>query len=275
MNNEVNNNVNTNVENTNNVPTSTIPVTNPQEKFVMQQPQIIQSNTVQMPQVNPTPVVQTPQTTESVLTQVPNNDPNAMINENLKKVEIKNYTPPSKFKIFLLIVFFILLVLFVLFLPEVTELVEKYTKKDEGYQKEDVITTGTLLCTMNTNTTNLDKEYEFSFNFKDSKLTKTKFITTTRGDVTADSQELDGLADSCKKLKTETKEIEGVEIRCDYEDGRLIETQSIYLETVDLEKLDAAYTEAGGMLPGYEYLQDIDGIEKNMKVAGYSCQREK
>ena len=266
MNNEVNNNTNPNVENTNTVPTATIPVNTQPEKFVMQQPQIVQSNTVQMPQVNPNMVQPT---------NVPQQDPNAMINENLKKVEIKNYTQPSKFKLFLLVLFFILLIAFVLFLPEVTDLVKKYTEKDPNYQKEEVITTGTLLCTMSTNTTNLDKEYEFSFNFKDSKLTKTKFITTTRGDSTMDDVELDKLADSCKKLSSETKDLEGVEVRCEYEEGRLIDSQSIYLETVDQEKLDAAYTEAGGIVPGYEYEESIDQIEKNMLVSGYNCKREK
>ena len=49
-------------------------------------------------------------------------DANAMINENLKKVEI-NYTPPSKGKIVLLLLFFIALIGFIIFLPNINTLV--------------------------------------------------------------------------------------------------------------------------------------------------------
>ena len=41
------------------------------------------------------------------------------------------------------------------------------------------------------------------------------------------------------------------------------------------EKLTAAFTEAGGVMPVYEYNQEIDGIETNMKASGYTCKREK
>ena len=266
-----NNNVNTNIDN-NNVPTATIPVANSGDKFVMQQPQIVDSNTVQMPQVNPIPPVQPQQVLTSNIS--PNNDPNTMTNENLKKVEIKNYTPPSKFKMFLLVLFFIVLIAFVLFLPEVTSLIKKYTQGEEKYQKEE-ITTGKLVCVLNTNTKDLDKEYEATFSFADSELYKTKFITTTRGDSTADTEVLDELAENCKKINTETQEIEGFTIKCDYMEGRMVETQVFELETVDEDKITAAFTEAGGVLPGYRYKQSIDDIESNMKVSGYTCNREK
>ena len=45
-------------------------------------------------------------------------------NDKLKEVEI-NYTPPSKGKIFLLVVFFILLIGFVIFLPDISKMIEE------------------------------------------------------------------------------------------------------------------------------------------------------
>ena len=198
-------------------------------------------------------------------------DNGAMVNENLQKVEIKNYTPPSKFKVFILLVFFALLIAFIIFLPDISSMIRNY-RNGETYQKEEIITTGKLICTLNTNTTDLDKEYEFDFSFTDSKLKKTKYIVNTRGDVTTEST-LDVLAENCKNLKNETSELEGISIRCEYTENRLIETQVFDLETVDVEKLTTAYTEAGGILPSYKLDQDIDGIEKNMKASNYTCER--
>ncbi len=255
MNNDQNNNVN-------NIPNGTV---NPQDKFVVQQP------TIQPTQVP----IQNQQSTVPPVVNNPQQDPNRMVNENLKKVEINNYTPPSKFKLFLLILFFIILIAFVLFLPEITALVKKYQQGGVEYEKEEVITTGKLSCVLETNTKDLDKEYDYTFSFTDTKLTKTKFITVTRGDSTTDTVELDTLASTCEKLNKEVKDLEGITIKCDYQEGKLVESETIELDLIDEEKLSSAFSEAGGILPGYTYQQDIDEIEKNMKVAGYTCKREK
>ena len=264
------NNLN-NQTNNNTVSTNTIPVASTQEKFVMSTPQIVSSNTIQMPQVN-----QVPNQTPIVNQQTPNTnpDPKIVVDQNVKKVEINNYTPPSKFKVFLLILFFILLIVFIIYLPEINTMIKNYREGGTNYQKEE-ITTGKLICSLETNTTNLNKSYEFTFTFVDSELLREKFITSTRGDSTADDADLDTLANSCKRLQEDTKDLDGVEIGCDYSEGIVTERQSIDLETVEIEKLDAAFTEAGGIMPGYQYKQDISSIEKNMKAAGYSCKREK
>ena len=207
-------------------------------------------------------------------TDVPTTDNNAMINENLQKVEIKNYTPPSKFKIFLLFLFFGLLIAFVIFLPQISTFIRNYGK-EENYQKPvEVITTGKLICTLTGNTSDLDKEYEFDFSFADSKLKRTKYIVYTRGDTTTEAL-LDELNEKCKVLKNGAEELEGVSIKCDYTEGKLNETQIFELETIDREKLNAAFTEAGGVLLSYTYDQDIDSIETNMKASGYTCERQK
>lgn len=229
-----------------------------------------------MPVVEPTttPMVQQAVPNTEVPT-VPNVDNNAMINENLQKVEIKDYTPPSKFKIFVLLVFFALIVAFIMFLPQISEYIRNYNNPNKEVPvKEEVITTGKLVCSMTSNTSELDKEYEFSFNFTDSKLKRTKYTAYTRGDSTTEAL-LDEANEKCKTLKELTSELEGFNIRCDYSSGKLTETQVFELDTIDTEKLAAAFTEAGGILPSYKNDQDIDSIETNMKASGYTCSREK
>lgn len=225
----------------------------------------------QAPTVNPG-VVATPQPTTVPQPQLVT-DNNTMVNENLKKVEIKDYKAPSKFKVFLLIVFFIALVAFIIFLPDISSMISIYMSGANN-KPEEIITTGKLICTVDTSTSELDKENEFTFTFEDSKLKKFKYISTVKGDSTSETS-LDELAEKCNNLKKETNDLDGFYIRCDYMEKELTETQNINLDTIDTEKLGAAFTEAGGILPTYTYDQNIDDIEKEMKLSNYLCIREK
>lgn len=240
-------------------------------------------NTQPIPQpVEPTNVVVPPVQQVTPRTEIPpivNNpqpqpDPNAMVNENLKKVEIKNYTPPSKFKTFLLVVFFILLIAFVIFLPEISSMVRIYMNGNTQPEVKEVITTGELSCTMVSNTTDLDKEYEFLFTFVDSKVKTSKYFANTRGDSTTEDS-LNELSERCNHLKEITKDVEGFTVKCEYVEGKVMEKQTFDLEKLNTEKLDSEFTEAGGMLPTYNFDQDISEIETNMKYAGYTCERQK
>ena len=228
------------------------------------------------PVVQPTPVVpETPviEPQPTVVPQIDNSDPNAIVNEKLKKVEI-NYNPPSKLKLILMIVFFVLILAFIIFLPNITTFINKY-RAGTIEETEEVITTGRLKCSLNTTTTNLDKDYYLVFKFTDKKLERTEFTITTKGDVTLDEETLNKLAGTCKQLKENVSGMKGVSIQCNYSDGKLEEIQSFDLSVVEQNKLSSAFTEAGGNNPEYKYGQDIDGIERNMNASGYSCKREK
>ena len=242
-------------------PVMQTPVVQPMPEPVTQP--VIQPTPMTQPQVGPTPTTGPQMGTDN----------NTMVNENLKKVEIKNYSPPSKFKMFVLILFFIGLVAFIIFLPDISTMINLYTSGE--YKKEETkITTGKLICKLNTNTSELDKNYEFTFTFEDSKLKKIKYIADTRGDSSSEAL-LNEQSEKCNALKEATTDIEEFYIRCDYTDGELIETQNIDLETLENEKLSAAFTEAGGILPTYNYDQNIDDIESNMKASDYTCVRER
>lgn len=198
---------------------------------------------------------------------------NAVSNEKLKKVEI-NYTPPSKAKTFFTFMMLILIIGFVVFLPEITAAVNQY-KANKNAQKDAVITTGKLECDLTSNTTNLDITYLRVFKFTDSKLNEAEFTVTTRGDATLDEQTLNDMASKCSLLKTHTESISGVDINCTHSEGKLVEKQKFVYANLNMEDLDAAFTEAGGTYPEFENEQNIDTIEKNMNAAGYSCVRKK
>lgn len=268
-----------------NQPNDTVTTTPAVEPQVVQtptvEPQVVQTpavetQPVQTPTVETqpvqTPVADTSQTTAVPTVQQPV-DNNAIVNENLKKVEIKNYTPPSKFKVFVLFVFFAMLIAFVIFLPDISSMVRIYLNGKEEPQVQ-VITTGKLICSLSTNTSDLDKEYEFEYGFTDNKLKTIKYIVNTRGDTTTENT-LDELSEECKKLKEYTDSIEAVNVKCEYTEGKLMEKQVFELETLDVETLDAHYTEAGGITLSAKYDQEIDGIESNMKASGYTCERQR
>ena len=101
-------------------PVSMEPVSPPMETNPVQPQPVISE---------PQPVMSEPQPTVVEPAPVPmpgeGQDPNGMVNENLKTVEI-NYQPPSKAKVFVMMIFFFLMVGFVVFLPQITETIELY-----------------------------------------------------------------------------------------------------------------------------------------------------
>jgi len=200
-------------------------------------------------------------------------DPNGMINEKLKKVEI-DYKPPSKYQTFLLIVFFIFIIGFAFFLPEISSYINLY-KSGKLNEVNEEITTGKLTCTLKTSTANLDMDYVRIFYFDAKALTKAEFTLTTRGDPSQDEQTLNELNSKCEKLKEHAKGINGLDVKCNYSDGKLIEEQLYRYSSINPEDLSAAFAEAGGSVPEFTDGEDIDKIEHNLNSAGYSCFKEK
>lgn len=198
----------------------------------------------------------------------------AVVNENLKTVEV-NYKPPSKFKTFMMIMLFVFFIAFVIFLPDINSYVNQVLA-GKNEKKEEIITTGKLECNLKTNTTNLDIEYKRIFGFTDNKIDNAKYTIITKGDITLDETTLNTLNDKCLLIKGNTSNLEGVSIECNYQEGKLVEEQNFNLRKFDKEKIDAAFSEAGGTYPAeFEAGDDIAVIEKTMLQAGYSCGRKK
>lgn len=250
-------------------------------KDVISQPEIVtpsvSSQSTQAPDVNssviPVETVTQGDGGVSNISSDGNNDPEALVNENLKKVEIE-YTPPSKGRTVFTIMMFVFIIGFVIFLPDITSLINDY-KASKYAVKEEVITTGKLECTLNSNTTNLDMNYSRVFKYSDSKLDSADYTITTRGDVTLDEATLNDMAAKCKILEEYTDGVNGVDVSCSYTDGKLVEKQSYVFSGLNMEELDAAFAESGGTYPDFKAGQSIESIEKTMNAAGYSCIRKK
>ena len=198
------------------------------------------------------------------------NNAGAMVNEKLKKVEVE-YKPPSKFKIGLMLFFFVLILAFIIFLPEVTQYMsDLFDKKDNTVIE---ITTGKLVCKLDSTTANLDKNYVRTFQFTDNKIEKVTFKTTTRGDITQDEATLNELNKQCTDIRDGLESLNGASIECDYQNGKLVETEKFDLATYDYEQTSAAYTEAGADMLKFDNGEDVDRVKTSMLQAGFSCEK--
>ena len=191
--------------------------------------------------------------------------------EDFIKKANEEYKPNSKFKSFLLIMFFALLIAFVVFLPDIHSFISTMS---DNKTEEVKITNGKLVCELKTNTENLNMTYNSSFGMTDNKLYSLRYSLATKGDRNLDADTLDKLNEDCKKLKEVTTEVDGIVVECSYDNTTMKQTQIFTYSDINLEKLDSAYAEVGGTYPSFEYNQDMDAIEKEMKANGYTCTRE-
>ena len=178
----------------------------------------------------------------------------------------------SNLKMYLSFIFLALLILMIVFLPEINTFVHDFFNKKEA-ENTPSITSGHLICTLETNDSNFNYEYETDFSFKDSKLYKLTLTTKTVGDLNLDATDLSGLNASCQLLQFQTSKFDGVEVMCDLEGNTFINTQTLDYEILNRDEVTTAYLEAGGIYPDYKYEENIDDIEKDMNAQNYSCAR--
>ncbi len=207
----------------------------------------------------------------NVTANITTDPPTEVVEEPLKTVEVE-YKPTSKGNTIMLIIFFIALIAFVVFLPDLQVLIAKYK---EGPVVVEEITTGKLICTLESSTVNLDREYTREFEFVDKKLQNAKFTTVTRGDPSLDEESLDELNAQCEQVKENVNGMKGINISCSYEEGKLTEKESFDYSTYNSEEIGPAYTEAGGNLIEFKYEEDIDNVMVNMRQSGFTCNKEK
>lgn len=240
-------------------------------------PQIVNDPTAALKGVDSSTISTTsgaPRITDTAVEATTNNqgqnNAGAMVNEKLKKVEVE-YKPPSKFKVGLMLFFFVLILAFIIFLPEVTQYMsDLFDKKDKTVIE---ITTGKLVCKLDSTTANLDKNYVRTFQFTDNKIEKVTFETTTRGDITQDEATLNELNKQCTDIRDGLESLNGSSIECDYQDGKLVETEKFDLATYDYEQTSAAYTEAGADMLKFDNGEDVDKVKTSMLQAGFSCEK--
>ena len=178
----------------------------------------------------------------------------------------------SNLKMYLSFIFLALLILMIVFLPEINTFVHDFFNKKEA-ENTPSITSGHLICTLETNDSNFNYEYETDFSFKDSKLYKLTLTTKTVGDLNLDATDLSGLNASCQLLQFQTSKFDGVEVMCDLAGNTFTNTQTLDYEVLNRDEVTTAYLEAGGIYPDYKYEENIDDIEKDMNAQNYSCAR--
>ena len=247
-------------------PVSPAPI--PQPKAVSQPTSVPSQPKVVAPQQKSAVPSQAVTTNSSSTTQ----NTKSTVADNTKSNPDKKTKKESNLKYYMTFIFFALLIWMVAFLPEISSFVSNYmaSKQQEGVP---VITTGTLTCTMNTNDDKYDYYYEADFNFKDSKMYRLTFSATTKGDQNLDAIELSGMKSSCDLLQQQTANLEGVEVSCSLSNGVYENVQKLDYEDLKSDLVTTAYLEAGGTYPNYEYGQDINEIEKEMKASNYTCER--
>lgn len=237
----------------------------------------VENNTspVQSPVVNNQPLEQ-PVGQALTPGQEPVNGPNDgsfVVGEAMKEVQITD-APQSNFKYIMTIILFVVLGVAVIFMPEISNFIT-IMKAEKANETAAKITTGTLKCEISRNSSNLDMEYTYVFSFTDNKFKKLSYESVIRGDANLDEAELDSLYNECETLKLYTSELAGVSVSCKLSSGTLTKSQTLNYENINVDETYTAYTEAGGVYPDYNYLEDMDDIEKNMKAAGYTCERYK
>ena len=178
----------------------------------------------------------------------------------------------SNFKYYMTAFLFIALILMVIFLPDISSFVSNYFAEKRA-QEVPALTTGTLTCTLNTSDDRYDYYYQADFNFRDSQLYRLTYNTTIKGDQNLDAVELAEMEASCNLLKSQTANLDGINVSCSLSNGVVENEQVLNYENIDVELLTTAYLEAGGTYPNYRYQQNIDEIEKDMNASNYTCER--
>ncbi len=173
-------------------------------------------------------------------------------------------------------VFLVLLILFlfafVFFLPDITNFITDYMNKKTGANE---LKSGTMECTFNTSTDNIDYAYDFSFKYEKNRLKSSRMTTTSRlADTATDNDILTEKEDSCEFLRTVLDENDiGMTASCSVSAAVQVTTQNIDYEKLDMDFITDNIAEFEGFYPEYELNQSVTTIEQELENNGYSCAR--
>lgn len=193
---------------------------------------------------------------------------NSMIKN--KKEEVKEeiqYNEVSKGKIIFVGVFFLFIIVFVMFLPEI----QNYFDGLINSTKNKEIINGKLVCKLDSTSSNFNLSYIQEIRFKNSLPTSLVYTKKIIGNGISDIKNLEDENKKCSNLSDTVKNVNGVRVECDLSNGEVTERQYIDYNNLDLDKVNAAYAEAGGFYPKIDSSKNINNIKKDIVAAGYSC----
>lgn len=189
--------------------------------------------------------------------------------------EKENYQPQpvGKFQKFLMSFLLIGFIVIVVFLPDINTLIVNYQGGDTD-EDLSTITSGTLKCVKEDTDDNYNNAYTFDFDFTDNKLKKLTYYEVVKGSYVSDSMDLENRYSSCNLLKSMISSQSGIRVKCSLSGATLSKEQIFDYSILNVDQAITAYTEAGGNYPGEFALDDdINNVEKNMNVSGFSCRK--
>ncbi len=171
-----------------------------------------------------------------------------------------------------LVLLMIFLFAFVFFLPDITNFITDYMNEKTGVNE---LKSGTMSCTFNTSTDNLDYVYDFSFKYEKNRLKSSRMTTTSRlADTATYSRILTERENSCEFLKTVLDENDiGMTADCSVSAAVQVTTQNIDYEKLDMDFITDNITEFEGFYPEYELDESVTTIEQELENSGYTCER--
>ena len=175
--------------------------------------------------------------------------------------------------LFLFILFGGLLV-FILYIDQVKLYIDEWRKGGGGEEVQE-ITSGTLKCSSERQTSNMDYTYSANFEFRNKLLKTFTYNIEIRGDQELDAVALSALETECRLVEQYAGNLSGIDVSCSLESGLFRQKQIFTYDSIQREQAITAFVEAGGKYPEYKKDQNIDEIEKSMNAANYTCERIK
>lgn len=175
--------------------------------------------------------------------------------------------------LFLFILFGGLLV-FILYIDQVKLYIDEWRKGGGGEEVQE-ITSGTLKCSSERQTSNMDYTYSATFEFRNKLLKTFTYNIEIRGDQELDAVALSALETECRLVEQYAGNLSGIDVSCSLESGLFRQKQIFTYDSIQREQAITAFVEAGGKYPEYKKDQNIDEIEKSMNAANYTCERIK
>lgn len=175
---------------------------------------------------------------------------------------------------FFLFILFGGLLVFILYIDQVKLYIDEWRKGGGGEEVQE-ITSGTLKCSSERQTSNMDYTYSANFEFRNKLLKTFTYNIEIRGDQELDAVALSALETECRLVEQYAGNLSGIDVTCSLESGLFRQKQIFTYDSIQREQAITAFVEAGGKYPEYKKDQNIDEIEKSMNAANYTCERIK
>lgn len=231
-----------------------------------------------VPEVTPEPVPEQPVTDQQtsplpdVIVDANGQDKQEVNTMNLEKVKVE-YKPPSKFKMFIMFFMFAAILGSILFMDQISLFISNLNQPPVDDEViEDNVTSGNLVCSLNTSNETYDLIYSVDFTFVNNEIKSFNYDVATKGDKTLDYENLNLLYTNCKSLAGALTSDIGVSLTCDMFEGTVKESHSFDYSKYNSDSVKKLYSQYSINLPSFISDTNIGSVEQNLLDAGYNCE---